>query len=72
MRPNGQAIRDRRQQRGESIEQVAVRARIGTETLRNIEVGNTEDARPLTMIAIAKALGTDVNSITGDATAVSA
>lgn len=66
MRPNGQAIRDRRASRGETVEALALRIGIARETLRRIELGQTEDARPVTMKAIAEALGCSVEEIAAD------
>lgn len=73
MQANGPAIRALRHKRRESLERLAARAQISRETLRFIEVGLTENARPLTLNAIADALGVPVDSITvAPPTAISA
>ena len=63
MRANGPAIRAIRHSREESLEQVAARARITREALRFIETGKTKNARPLTVEAIAVALGVSLDEI---------
>lgn len=66
MRANGTAIRALRQARQESQERFAARAQISRETLRSIEDGRTENARAVTVIAIAAALGVPVAAISDD------
>lgn len=65
MAVNGARIRELRRSRGESIEQLSVRVRIGSQTLANIERGTSEPRR-LTLEAIAEGLDVTVDELTND------
>lgn len=60
---NGSVIRALRQRRGETIEQVAVRAGLAASSLRAIETGASRGSN-LALRAIAEALGVTVEHIT--------